>query len=132
MKLEGSMKVTSVKVIFKFGYDQINIPYGKALLKNISNPNKFDGHKNIANLNDLIFIIDGEISQKVGGIVVVTSVKVTVEFGYDQINISYRKALLKKHQINRCRGHKNIAKLNDLVFIINGEISSRELVVLLF
>ena len=33
MKLEGSVDVTSVKIIVKFGNDQINISYRKALLK---------------------------------------------------------------------------------------------------
>ena len=38
MKLKGSVDVTYVKVIPKIGYDQINISYRYALLKNMSNP----------------------------------------------------------------------------------------------
>ena len=40
MKLKGSVNVTSAKVIVKLSYDQINISYRKAPLKNISNPSK--------------------------------------------------------------------------------------------
>ena len=35
MKLEGSVDMTYVNVIPKFGYDQINISYRHALLKNM-------------------------------------------------------------------------------------------------
>ena len=37
LKLDGSVDVTSTKVFVKFGYDQSNISYRKASLKNISN-----------------------------------------------------------------------------------------------
>ena len=37
-EVDGNVVVTSVKVILKFGYDQINISYGNALLKNMPNP----------------------------------------------------------------------------------------------
>ena len=40
MTLDGSVDVASVKVFVKFGYDQVNISYSKAPLKNISNPSK--------------------------------------------------------------------------------------------
>ena len=39
MKL-GSMDVTHVNMVPKFDYDQINISYRSALLKNMSNLNK--------------------------------------------------------------------------------------------
>ena len=35
MKHTGSVELTYVNVIFKFGYDQINISYRNALLKNV-------------------------------------------------------------------------------------------------
>ena len=38
--------VTSVKVILKVGYDQINISYRNVLLKNISNPSKISSTQN--------------------------------------------------------------------------------------
>ena len=44
MKLNGNVVVTYVKIILKFGYDQINISHRNALLKNIPNPSKFGGH----------------------------------------------------------------------------------------
>ena len=40
IKLESSVNVTFVKVFVKFGYDQINISYGKGPLKNIWKPSK--------------------------------------------------------------------------------------------
>ena len=42
---ESIVVVTSVKVIPKFGYDHIKMSYRNALLKNMSNPSKFGGHK---------------------------------------------------------------------------------------
>ena len=45
MKLEGSVVVTSIKVILKFGYDEINISCRNALMKNMPNPNKVCSHK---------------------------------------------------------------------------------------
>ena len=62
MKLTGGVEWTYDNVIPKFGYYQINISSRKAQLKNMSNPSKFGGQKNIAKLNDLVFIINGEIS----------------------------------------------------------------------
>ena len=63
MKLEGIVDVIYVNVIFKFGYDQINISYRNVLLKIMSNLHKFGCHKKkIANLIDLIFILNGAIS----------------------------------------------------------------------
>ena len=35
MKLKGSVRVTYVNVITRFGYDQINISYRNALLKHV-------------------------------------------------------------------------------------------------
>ena len=55
---------TSVKAVLKFAYDQINISSRVALLKNISNSNKFGGQKNIVELNVLVFVINGEISSR--------------------------------------------------------------------
>ena len=54
-----------------------------------------------------------------------TCVNMTSEFGYDQVNISYN-ALLKNlsYPSNFSGLPKNIAKLNDLVTILNGAISS--------
>ena len=54
--------MTFVKVVLKFCYDQINISYRNALLKNMSNPGKFGGHKNIAKLYNIVFILNYEIS----------------------------------------------------------------------
>ena len=63
MKHQGSVELTCVNVISKFEYDQINISYTNALLKNMSNPSKFSGHeKNIAKLKDLVFTLNGAIS----------------------------------------------------------------------
>ena len=45
MKFEGSVKLTCVNVIPKFGYDPKNISYRNALLKNMSNPSKSGSHK---------------------------------------------------------------------------------------
>ena len=45
MKLKDSVDMTYDNGIAKFGYDQLNISYRKTLLKNMSNPNKFNGHK---------------------------------------------------------------------------------------
>ena len=50
-----------VKVILKFGYDQINISYIN--VNSMSNPSKFSGHKK-AKLNDLVLIINGEMSSR--------------------------------------------------------------------
>ena len=61
MKLKGGVAVTNVKVIFKFGYDQINVSYRNVLLKNMSNLSKFSSCEKRAKLNDLIFIINGDI-----------------------------------------------------------------------
>ena len=46
MKIKCSVDVTYVNEIAKLGYDQINISYRKALLKNMSNSSKFSGHLN--------------------------------------------------------------------------------------
>ena len=40
MRLEGSVNMTSVQVIVKFGYDQRNIFYWTALFKKMLNPSK--------------------------------------------------------------------------------------------
>ena len=64
MKLGGIVVVTYVKVIFKFGDDQINISYRKALLKNISIPNKFDGHIKHSKIKRSCFYRNGEISSR--------------------------------------------------------------------
>ena len=45
MKLEGSVELTFVNVISKFGYDQINFSYRNALWKTYPNLSKFGGHK---------------------------------------------------------------------------------------
>ena len=62
---------------------------------------------------------------KLGSNLELTYVQVILKFGYDEINISCRKALLKQtYQIPvSWAGIKNIAKLNDLVFTLNGEMS---------
>ena len=65
MKLGGIAVVTSVNVVLKFQYDDINIFYRILLLKNMSNPSEFGSHKNIAKINDPIFIINGEISLQI-------------------------------------------------------------------
>ena len=44
LKVGGIVEVTYVNVISKFGYDQINTSYRKALSKNMSNLSKFGGH----------------------------------------------------------------------------------------
>ena len=100
------MGVILLSVHLKFGYDHINISYRNGLLKNTSNPSKICGHKKqMAKLNDLVFIINGEISSRrlvvllVGGIVVVTDVSVIVKFGYDPINIFLEVHYGKTYQI---------------------------------
>ena len=45
MKLEGCVDVTYVNMITKFCYDQINISFRNALLKNMSNFSKFGSHE---------------------------------------------------------------------------------------
>ena len=62
MKLEGSVELSNVNVILKFGYDQINISYRYVLLKNMSNLSKFGSHKKVTKLKDLVFTLNGEIS----------------------------------------------------------------------
>ena len=51
-----------------------------------------------------------------------TSFKVIIKFGYNQVNISDRNVLLNNmSHASRFGGHKNIAIFPDLVFIINGK-----------
>ena len=59
MRLEGIVLVTFIKVNPTFGYDQIIMSHTNVLLKNMATPER---HKNIVKLNDLIFILNGEIS----------------------------------------------------------------------
>ena len=47
MKLEGSVELSYVNMILKFGYDQINNCYRNTLMKNMSNLSKSGGHKKI-------------------------------------------------------------------------------------
>ena len=87
IKLEGGVVGNYVNVISKFGYDQINISYRNLLLRNMSNPIKFGSHKKHIKIK--LFRFDPKWCnnfQKISGIVVVTSVKVILKFGYD---ISY-------------------------------------------
>ena len=49
---------------------------------------------------------------KLGGIVVLTSVKVILKFGYDHINISYRNALFKNmSNPSKFGSHKRLKKV---------------------
>ena len=61
MKLDGSVELTYVNVILKFGYDEINFSYKNGLLKNLSNLCKFGGHKK-AKFKDLVFTLNATIS----------------------------------------------------------------------
>ena len=70
--------------------------YRNVLLKTCQIPMSFTARKEQRKINDLVFILNGEISsQKVDGILVLTHVNMICKFGYDQINLFHRKALLK-------------------------------------
>ena len=54
-KVSSIVVVTYVKLIPKFGYDQINISSRKVLFKNMSNLSKFDGH-NKTQQNEMLLL----------------------------------------------------------------------------
>ena len=62
-------------------------------------------------------------------IVVVTFFTIIPRYGYDQSNMSYKKYANEKHAKPQ-KAVKNIEKLKDLIFILNDEITSWDLVMM--
>ena len=84
MKLGSILVVTFVKVIQKFGCDQMNNSYQNALL--------LVAIKNIVKLNDLLFCPKWRnIFMKLKSLITVTLAKVIPKFGYGQMDISCDK-----------------------------------------
>ena len=69
----------------------------------------------MSNFKGLVFTLKvKKIFMRLKGIVVVIFIKVISKFDFDQINISYRNMLLKKHA-KPWKAIKNIEKVNDLI-----------------
>ena len=64
MELKGSVALTYVNVILKFGYDHLNISYRNVPLENISNLSKFRDHMWQSKIKWSYFTLNGETSSK--------------------------------------------------------------------